>query len=96
MRVSFGPRPLLAALPAASVLAGVAEAQGDPLKRREATFTIKDFKLESGAVMPEVTIAYETYGTLAPDGRNAVLLTHGYTSGQHMAGRAGANGAEGS
>ena len=46
--------------------------------------------------MPEVTIAYETYGTLAPDGRNAVLLTHGYTSGQHMAGRSGANGAEGS
>jgi homoserine O-acetyltransferase/O-succinyltransferase len=96
MPVSFGRRPLLAALPAASVLAGVAEAQGDALKRREATFTIKDFKLESGAVMPEVTIAYETYGTLAPDGRNAVLLTHGYTSGQHMAGRDGANGAEGS
>ena len=46
--------------------------------------------------MPEITIAYETYGTLAPDGRNAVLLTHGYTSSQHMAGRAGANGAEGS
>ena len=37
--------------------------------------------------MPEVTLAYETYGTLAPDGRNAVLLTHGYTSSQHMAGR---------
>ena len=49
--------------------------------------------------MPEITLAYETYGTLAPDGRNAVLLTHGYTSSQHMAGRyAGAdrNGAEGS
>ena len=46
--------------------------------------------------MPEITIAYETYGTLAPDGRNAVLLTHGYTSSQHMAGRYGENGAEGS
>jgi homoserine O-acetyltransferase/O-succinyltransferase len=96
MPVSFGRRPLLAAIPAASVLASVAQAQGDPLKRRGATFKIKDFRLESGAVLPEVTIAYETYGTLAPDGRNAVLLTHGYTSSQHMAGRSGANGAEGS
>ena len=97
MPTSFGRRPLLAAIPAASVLGSIAHAQGgDSLKRHEATFKIKDFKLESGTVMPEVTIAYETYGTLAPDGRNAVLLTHGYTSGQHMAGRAGANGAEGS
>ena len=96
MPLSFGRRPFLAALPLSSLVAGVAQAQGDLLKRREATFKIKDFRLESGTVMPEVTIAYETYGTLTPDGRNAVLLTHGYTSGQHMAGRAGANGAEGS
>jgi homoserine O-acetyltransferase len=93
---SFGRRPLLAALPLASLVAGSAQAQDDPLKTKRSTFTIKNFKLESGTVMPEVTIAYETYGTLAPDGRNAVLLTHGYTSGQHMAGRSGANGAEGS
>ena len=97
---SFGRRPLLAALPAASVAVTVAtpvvHAQSDPLKRHEAAFKITDFKLQSGTVLPEVTIAYETYGTLAPDGRNAVLLTHGYTSSQHMAGRAGANGAEGS
>ena len=97
MSNSFGRRPLLAALPAASVLMGGAvRAEGDPLKTQKATFTTKDFKLASGTVMPEVTIAYETYGALAPDGRNAVLLTHGYTSSQHMAGRAGANGAEGS
>ena len=51
---------------------------------------MKEFRLESGTVMPDVKIAYETYGTLAPDGRNAVLLTHGFTSSQHMAGRAGA------
>jgi homoserine O-acetyltransferase len=40
-------------------------------------FTTRDFKLESGVVLPELTLAYETYGTLAPDGRNAVLATHG-------------------
>src|SRR5260370_10388073 len=94
---SIGRRPLLAALPVASVVvAGGAAAEGDLRKVQKRTFTAKDFKLVSGTVMPEVTIAYETYGTLAPDGRNAVLLTHGYTSSQHMAGRYGENGAEGS
>src|SRR5580692_11150463 len=97
MSKSFGRRPLLAALPVAAVLTGTAaHAVDDPLKVQKATFATKNFKLVSGTVMPEITIAYETYGTLAPDGRNAVLLTHGYTSSQHMAGRAGANGAEGS
>jgi homoserine O-acetyltransferase/O-succinyltransferase len=97
MSKSFGRRPLLAALPVAAVLTGTAaHAVDDPLKVQKATFATKNFKLVSGTVMPEITIAYETYGTLAPGGRNAVLLTHGYTSSQHMAGRAGANGAEGS
>jgi homoserine O-acetyltransferase/O-succinyltransferase len=50
-------------------------------------FTARDFRLESGVVLPELAIAYETYGTLAPGGRNAVLATHGYTSSHHAAGR---------
>jgi homoserine O-acetyltransferase/O-succinyltransferase len=33
----------------------------------------------------------ETYGRLAADGRNAVLVTHGYTSSHHAAGRSPAN-----
>ncbi len=60
-------------------------------------FTIRDFRLANGTVMPEATIAYETYGRLAPPngskgGRNAVLITHGFTSGHHAAGRNPANG----
>ena len=47
-------------------------------------FTFTDFRLQSGEVLPEVTIAYCTRGVLAPDGRNAVLVTHGYTSGHQM------------
>ncbi len=47
-------------------------------------FTFSDFRLRSGEVLPEVTIAYSTRGRLAPDGRNAVLVTHGYTSGHQM------------
>jgi pimeloyl-ACP methyl ester carboxylesterase len=98
MSRSLFRRPLLAALPLAAALAGrPVRAEGELLKVQKHIFTTGDFKLLSGTVMPEVTIAYETYGTLAPDGRNAVLLTHGYTSSQHMAGRYGEkDGAEGS
>jgi homoserine O-acetyltransferase/O-succinyltransferase len=45
--------------------------------------------LENGQVLSDVTIAYETYGQLALDGRNAILITHGYTSNHHAAGRYG-------
>ena len=34
-----------------------------------------------------MSLAYETYGRLAPDGRNAILVTHGFTSSQHAAGK---------
>jgi homoserine O-acetyltransferase len=55
-------------------------------------FTLRDFRLANGTVMPEARIVYETYGRLAPHGRNAVLITHGYTSGHHAAGRNPVNG----
>ena len=51
------------------------------------TFTVPAFKLESGVVLPELTLAYETYGRLGSDGRNAILVTHGFTSNHHAAGK---------
>src|SRR6202000_2396928 len=48
------------------------------------TFTTKNFRLESGVVMPEVTIAYRTLGTLAPGCDTVVLVTHGTPSGPQM------------
>jgi homoserine O-acetyltransferase len=48
---------------------------------------LRRLTLESGQVIADVTMAYETYGQLAPDGRNAILITHGYTSNHHAAGR---------
>ena len=94
-------RPLLAALSMTpALIAAGARAQGELVDVQKRAFSIRRFRLESGVVMPEITIAYETYGTLSSDGRNAVLLTHGFTSSQHMAGRyadgGAANGAEGS
>ena len=50
----------------------------------QGSFTIRDFRLASGAVLPEATIAYVTRGQLQPNGRNAILVTHGYTSGPRM------------
>jgi homoserine O-acetyltransferase len=56
------------------------------------SFVVTNFRLQNGAVMAEAKIAYETYGRLAADGENAVLITHGYTSSHHAAGRNPANG----
>jgi homoserine acetyltransferase len=41
--------------------------------------------------MPQVKVAYETYCRLAADGRNTALITRGYTSSRHAAGRDPAN-----
>ena len=49
-----------------------------------ASFSFPDFALSGGGSLPEVTLAYVTRGRLAPDGRNAILVTHGYTSGPRM------------
>lgn len=57
------------------------------MRIEQARFSTRDFALQSGGVLPEVTIAYETYGTLAQDKNNAILITHGITSSHHAAGR---------
>jgi homoserine O-acetyltransferase/O-succinyltransferase len=42
--------------------------------------------LRSGARLTGVTLAYETYGKLAADASNAILLFHAMTGSQHAAG----------
>lgn len=48
------------------------------------TLSIGDFTLSSGTVLRDVQVAYVAHGQLAADGRNAILVTHGYTSGPSM------------
>jgi len=42
-------------------------------------------RLDGGVLLSPVDIAYETYGTLAPDGSNAVLICHALTGDQYVA-----------
>ena len=52
------------------------------------TFGTQDrpFTLRSGESLPEVTVAYETYGELSPNRDNAILVFHALTGSQHAAG----------
>jgi homoserine O-acetyltransferase len=43
-------------------------------------------RLESGATLGPVTLAYETYGALDPGRRNAVLVLHALSGDAHVAG----------
>jgi homoserine O-acetyltransferase len=61
--------------------------QADGLRAERKSFALGDLRLASGATLPGAVLAYETYGRLAAGGRNAVLVTHGYTSSGHAAGR---------
>jgi homoserine O-acetyltransferase len=40
----------------------------------------RPFQLENGAVLPEVTIAYRTYGELDEDGQNVIWVFHALTA----------------
>ncbi len=45
------------------------------------------FPLESGDALPELTVAYQTYGTLDAARANAVLVCHALTGDQYVASR---------
>ena len=51
--------------------------------------TTRPFSLEGGEPLHNVTIAYETLGTLNADASNAILVCHAWTGDSHVAGSAG-------
>ena len=50
--------------------------------------TDRPFSLEGGQSLRDVTIAYETWGTLNADASNAVLVCHAWTGDSHVSGPA--------
>ncbi|TDQ53093.1 homoserine O-acetyltransferase MetX [Actinorugispora endophytica] len=62
--------------------------EGDPPGNRRWTGA-GPLRLESGAELPDVRLAYETWGTLDADRSNAVLVLHALTGDSHVAGPEG-------
>ncbi|MCW2684790.1 MAG: metX [Blastococcus sp.] len=63
--------------------------EGDPVGDRVFLDLPGPFRPELGGLLPSVRIAYETWGTLDPDGGNAVLVEHALTGDTHVVGNAG-------
>ena len=62
--------------------------EGDEPGRRRWHELPEPLLLESGERLPGVRLAYETWGRLAPDGGNAVLVLHALTGDSHVHGPA--------
>jgi homoserine O-acetyltransferase len=62
---------------------------GDPAGDRLFLDLDGPVRLERGGVLPGLRVAYETWGTLAPDRGNAVLVEHALTGDSHVTGPAG-------
>jgi len=62
--------------------------EGDPPGRRQWVVLPRPLRLEAGGALPDVRIAYETWGTLNADASNAVLVLHALTGDSHVAGPA--------
>jgi homoserine O-acetyltransferase/O-succinyltransferase len=63
--------------------------EGDDPGQRQFLTVDGSFALEAGGALPEVTVVYETWGALAPDRSNAVLVLHALTGDSHAAGPVG-------
>jgi homoserine O-acetyltransferase len=47
----------------------------------------RELRLQSGATLSPITLAYETYGTLNADRSNTILICHALSGDAHVAGR---------
>lgn len=69
------------------VPASAAWRQGDPVGRRHFA-DLGPLHLEAGGRLPQVSLAYQTWGTLNARGDNAILILHALTGDSHVTGDA--------
>ncbi|MFV0300181.1 MAG: homoserine O-acetyltransferase, partial [Paracoccus sp. (in: a-proteobacteria)] len=69
----------------AALIAGPAAAY-EPLVEKH-SFTLTGFTTDGGAIIPEMTLGYETYGTLNEARDNAILIPHFFSGNSHAAGK---------
>ena len=62
--------------------------EGDPVGHRQ-FLDVGTLTLDARGALPDVRVAYETWGTLNPARDNAVLVLHALTGDSHVAGPAG-------
>jgi len=63
--------------------------EGDPVGMRRFVDLAGPVRLERGGTLPRVRVGYESWGTLAPDAGNAVLVEHALTGDSHVVGATG-------
>jgi len=80
---SYGPLTYEGAPPASA-----AWREGDPPGDRRFV-DLGPLRTQSGFEFPSLRVAYETWGELHPDGRNAVYVCHALTGDSHVTGAAG-------
>ena len=89
-RVVRPPRPARRRhVPTTPIPASGAWREDQPVGNRQFV-ELGPLPLEAGGQLPEVTLAYETWGELSPAGDNAILVLHALTGDSHVVGEAGA------
>ena len=68
--------------------ASAAWREGDPVGDRRFA-DVGALTTESGFTLPDVRVAYETWGSLSSDGTNAIYICHALTGDAHVTGPAG-------
>lgn len=70
---------------------GAQDTQPPPLLTEKKVFEIPTFTTQSGRVLKNVKVGWESYGTLNADKSNAILICHFFSGTSHAAGKYASN-----